>query len=680
MQRGSLLATPNGYQALVSGIDYYLIANANSLAHIALAWFTENDRQDKSSDRWRADIVRIDRSAFETGVEAGLIIAKENDKTFPPWLSWLEGLDPDALEESRVSKKTSYREYASGRYQHIAPLVEKEAEFFAEADIYKAFSAHAKACNPRQHPDRVRLWYCAFQAFGQDLYALSPAFPGVGTWDRKKLADPSKKLGRPNLKNGPNSGYSAIPLAPRIHAAYLKYAEPGKHMTDIHADALSYEFGCKTGRDKNGNVYYFHPENAPFPTSSQFDYHVKQRFGLESIQRQKYGDTRYRSRIAPSKGKFSEATANLLESIEADAYYLKERPTRLLSNEPGLPLSICRIACATSGYIAGIGFSYGGERAEAYRAAMFFAVAPKDLMARMFALDISDDDFPCTGMSPKYISDRGPGHNAVAVMADDDKPAISDLSPSWMGQSKATVESSHPRDVKQEGAPSYIQSDLNMFELARREIQRAGLDNKASNASARLTPEMIAAKTPANPNGIARYLIGRGRVDVVSMRLDRAIRSFLTKVTLELDASGLCLHGLRYDSAAYRASGLDRLPRGRQRLPVLGYLLPMTVRIVWIEHEGRLIEIEGQLPIRDDPRQLHLSLAELEQTSGELKELLKDQRENAAASKVDARNRFMEATGKQWDAGKRIAGRAPARAGRGRSDVPTQFPARKRSQ
>lgn len=678
MQRGSLLTAPNGYQALVSGIDYYLIGNASSIARVALAWFTEDDGQDKSSDRWRADVVRIDRLAFEAGVEASLIVTKENDKAFPPWLSRLEGLDPDALEEFRVSKKKSYREYASGRYKHIATLVEREDEFFAEADIYKAFSAHAKVCIPRQHPARIRFWYCTYQAFGQDLYALSPSFPGVGTWDRQ-MVDPSKKLGRPNLRNGVNSGYSAIPLVQRIHAAYLKYAQPGKAMTNIHADALSYEFGCKTRRDERGNVCYFHPEGAAFPTLSQFDYHVKQGFGPESIQKQKYGDTRYRSRIAPSKGKFSEATANLLESIEADAYYSKERPTRLLSNEPGLPLAICRIACVTSGYIVGIGFSYGGERAEAYRAAMFFAVAPKDLMARMFALDISDDDFPCTGMSPKYISDRGPGHNAVAAMAEDDKPPIRDLAPSWMGQSKATVESSHPRDIEQEGAPSYVQSDLNMFELARREIQRTGLDNQASDASARLTLEMIAAKTPANPNGIARYLINRGRVDAVSMRLDRAIRSFLRKVTFELDASGLWLHGLRYDSVTYRACGLDQLPRGRQRLPISGYLLPMTVRIAWIEHEGRLIEIEGQLPIRDDPRQLHLSLVELEQTSGELKELLKDQRENATGSKVEARNKFTEATGKQWDAGKHVAGRAPARAGSSRSEVPTQFPTRSRS-
>lgn len=679
MQRGSLLTAPTGYGTLISGIDYYLIANSNRLSHVALAWFTEAYRQGKSSDRWRADIVCLDRLAFETGLESGLIATKERDKAFPPWLSRIEGLDPDALEELRASKKKSYREYASDRYRHIATLVENEVGLFTEANLYKALSAHARACKPGQHPDRIRLWYCTYQAFGQDLYALSPAFPGLGTWDRNKVADPGKKLGRPNVKDGPNSGYSAIPLVPRIQAAYLKYAQPGRHMSDIYADALAYEFGCKTIRNTNGNIRYFHPQNAAFPTLSQFTYHIKQGFGLESIQKQKYGDARYRSRIAPSKGKFSEATANLLESIEADAYYSKERPTRLLSSEPGLPLAICRIACVTSGYIAGIGFSYGGERAEAYRAAMFFAVAPKDLMARIYALDINDDDFPCTGMSPKYISDRGAGHNAVAVMADDDKPPIRDLAPSWMGQSKATVESSHPRDVEQDGAPSYVQSDLDMFELARREVQRAALDNQASDASARLTLEMIAAKTAANPNGVARYLISRGRVDAVSMRLDRAIRNFLTKATFDLDPSGLCLHGLRYDSDSYRASGLDQLPRGCQRLAVSGYVLPMTVRIAWIEHEGRLIEVEGQLPIRDDPRQLHLSLTELQQTSGELKELLKEQRENAVAAKLEARNKFMEATGKQWNAGKHVAGRAPARVGGSRSDVPTQLPAKKRS-
>jgi hypothetical protein len=365
-----------------------------------------------------------------------------------------------------------------------------------------------------------------------------------------------------------------------------------------------------------------------------------------------------------------------------DVYYLKERPKQLLCDQPGLPLAVCRAACQTTGYVTGVGFSYGAEREEAYKAAQFFSAAPKDLLSRMYGVEISDEDFPCTGVARKIITDRGPGHNISGKMLEGDQPPIRGMAPSWAGQSKSTVESSHPRDVLVEGAPSFVQSDLTPFELAKREILRAASENRTSDAAKRLTPEMIMAGTPANPNGMVNFLSARGRVDAKSMPLDRAIRNFLKKVEFDHDVEGLHLYEVLYGSDEFRNCDLAKRPRGKQRLQIEGYVLPLCVRVAWVEWKGKLIEVGALLPIRDDPHQLNISLAELKQVEAKRNQLNKEQREHASAAKLDARNRFTEATGKHWGAGERKSGRPPAKGARGISvaEVPTQAAPRRKAQ
>ena len=671
MNLGAIITAPNGYHALVRGINYYLMANPAPISMVVLAWFTSNDCELKTSERWRADWIRLDRAEFESGVDAGLITAQNNDHAYPPWLPQLEGLDPDALEELRVSKKQSYRDYATHRYQQIACLVDRSDEFFAADNIDVELARHAATCKRRQRVARLRLWLCAYFAFGQDLYALSPAFRGNGTWDRTKLVDPSKKLGRPNHRNGTNSGYSAVPLAPLIVASYLRHAKLGKSLGAIYADAMVIDFRCK--RTPSGDDYY-QPDGKPFPTFNQFSYHATKQLGLANIQRQKYGDARYRNKLARNKGKFSEATGNVLETVEADVSYLRERPRKLLSNEPGAPFATCRLVCTTTGYTSGVGFSYGAERAEAYKAALFFAVAPKPLLSRLFGVDITDDDFPCSGMPRKYITDRGPGFRAVAEVHADDTPSIRDMSPSWMGQSKASVESSHPRHPKVDGAPTFTQSAHTVFELAKREIIRAAADNRRKDCIKRLTTEMIAAHVPANPNGMVRYLADRCRVDTVTMPIDRAIRTFLNEVWFTLDAGGLWLYGLRYTSDEFVSCQLANRPRNKQQIPVSGYVAPMSVRFAWIECEGKLIEVGAELPIRDDPQQLYMSLYDLMELNLERKKLERAQRAARTVADIAARDRFTDATGKHWDDGTLKSGRPPARSKRKNAGdaVPTQ--------
>lgn len=669
MNIGSIVTAPAGYRAMSKNVDYYLVANQACTSTVVLVWFCCDDARATAGERWRADLLRLPRAEFEAGLESGAINVRENDRSYPPWLSELEGLDPSALEELRVSRIKSYRDYASNRYQQIAGLVQRIEDLLAAQSIDAELAHHAATCMPRQRTARVRLWLCAYLTFGQDLYALSPAFRGNGAWDRSKMVDPNKKLGRPNRKNGPESGYSAVPLAGMIEASYLKHAVLGKHFCDIYVDAIVEDFGCKRTPDNRG---FYQPDGKPFPSLNEFDYHVSKRLGRPTVQRQKYGDARYRNKFCRSKGKFSEATGNVMESIEADANYLRELPRQLLSDKPGEPLATCRLNCDTTGYTPGVGFSYRAERRETYEAALFFAVAPNELLSRLYGVEITDNDFPCKGLPRKYITDRGPGNRAVEGMSPEDMPPIRDISPSWMGQSKAPVEASHPRYTKVDGAPTFTQSDHTVFELVKREILRAAADNRAKNCSARLTPEMITARIPANPIGMVRYLADRGRVDAVSMPLDRAVRAFLKQVEFRLDASGLWLEGLRYASDEFNSCELPRLLRGKQQLRIKGYVAPVSVRLAWVECKGRLIEVSAQATIRDDPKQLFLSLPELVELNIARKDLVSEQRATRIAAKVGARDRFTESTGKHWSDGQLKSGRPTARGSRGGDVVPTQ--------
>lgn len=670
MNKGSILIAPAGFRSLVSGTDYYLLGNCKFTQRVTLTFFTQVPGRGGAADRWQAGVITLDRDSFEASLASGLIEHKPSHAALPPWATAYEGVDPNQLESERKSSKRSYQSRVEARFNVIAPLVEREQELLASPNIIKEINAYARSLAPKQNPERVVLWYCTYQVFGQNIWSLMPAFASIGSWSRDQTADTAKKLGRPNLQHGRHSGHSAIPLRERIVQTYLARATLGRSMSSIYSDSMVYDFGCRTTRDSHGNLIIYHPDSKPFPTLNQYRYHAIKSLGLEGVQERKYGQARYRSRLAPSQGKFSEATANLLEAAEADCFNVRELPRQLLTGKPGLPLTVCRFVDVASGSIFGVGLSYGGERAEAYRLAKFFSVAPKTLVGRLFGIEISEDAFPVSGLPPRPITDRGPGSSMSVDEKAEDKPPVRELAPSWSGQSKATVESSHPRDVSLEGAPSYVLSDLNVYEMAKREILRAASDNRTSDASRRLTPEMIAAGTPANPNGIACYLRDRGRVDAIPMSLERAIRAYLSPITFQLDSSGLHLRHLRFDSEAYRATGLDRRPGKNQRISVEGFAMPLTLRYAWIDYKGRLIEVGAMLPLRDDPTQLYVSIYEVDENARMLRELKSEQAWNAAAAAIEARVAFTEATGKEWEGGQRIGRAAPPKAGVSRDDVP----------
>lgn len=663
MHIGTALDVPNGFGSLASGTTYHLLSNRSDATFATLTWFS----QEKNT--WKCSFIRIPKEEFEAAlIEKHLIIAT-TQPTLPPWLDAYQGETFAGLEENRSTSKKSYIDRATSRYEQIAGLIADDSDIHQTEDIDKYINRVAKKSSPAQHPDRLKLWYSAYMCFGKQLIALVPSFRNIGQWLRESSEHASTKMGRPNLSKGKSHGHSAIPLVKDIERAYLKFAKLAEPMAAIHRKALTRIFGCKTRESKDGHEEYFHPENKPFPSYQQFRYWVVKKFGLQQVQKSKLGETRYRTKLAENKGRFSQSVANLYEQVEMDCNYLKELPKKLLSKEPGPSLVVAKIVDVVSSHTLGIGFAYGAEDGDAYRAAMFCAAVPKSEFGRIFGLPISDIDWPSQGLPPSQIADRGAGATVKArekIAA----PAAQGITPSYSGQSKPTVETAHPKTVVLEGQPTFVASKLNAIELARREVMRVVSDNHAKNSSARMTPEMIEAGTPANPNGIFNFLNARGRTDAIPMAVEAAVRNFLKPVSFKLNRDGLWLDCFRFDSDAARKSGLHRRVAKGQTIIISGYAFPMAVRIAWIEVDGKIIEVESLLPIRDDVSQLYIPLSELPEYAAKLRDILAKQRENASAVRAKYEDIHLEETGKQWDSSNRHLGTAPSRSRR-RESMPT---------
>lgn len=649
MHAGIALRSPDGMGCFDSHTTYHLLANRTD--SVLLASFSKHPRE------WRAHIIRVDRDEFEQALIKKDIVPLAQQPTLPPWLKMLEGLNLDGLDDGRVSAKKSYRNWAQDRFEKIHALVSTPDSFF-DGDPTKAIATFA--AKQKQNRHRIQLWFCAYVCFGQSLMALAPPFANVGRWDRSNGSMTKVKFGRKS-KSGAGRGHSAIPLTADIESSYLKYAGLGISMTQIHRKALIHAFGCLTRTDEKGIERYYHPENKPFPSYQQYRYHVVKAFGLPVVRRAKIGDEKYRNRVADNVGRYSENLANLYERTESDCAHVNERPRMLLSNEAGPPLIVAREVDVLSSAVIGIGFAYGSEKSEAYRAAKFCAAVPKSYFCSLFGIDISDDDWPCEGLPPASTTDRGPGASSRVFSTEENTPPIRDLAPSHSGQSKATVESSHPRETQTAGAPSYVVSSLNAFQLARREIYRTLADNHAKDVTSRITPEMLAAAIAPSPVGIFKFMDERGRTSAVPMSVEAAVREFLTPVKFKLNRDGLWLRSLRYDLKKLQSLGLTSLAGRNVTLEVTGYALPLAIRVAWIEVNGRIHEIEALLPIRDDTSQLDMTLSDLSQLDEKMRELRSTQAEHARAIRGKYEVRHQEETGEKWDESTRKGGKAPSR-------------------
>lgn len=586
MTVGSIIAAPCGWRTLAQSENYYLLANQPDLGRVVLVRFID------SEGRITSQVAIESAGSFEAALVGGSLTQAPCPKR-PPWLERFAGIDLDhVVHDSKSSNLVSERERV------VLVAMDKQDEWLRSPSPFRALNRLARECAVNE--SRYRCWVLSYYLFGRKKGLLLPLHFRSGRWDRQAVNPSGPKLGAPSLCGGGAGHRMTATMATKCVQGYEKHKGLGRSRRAIYREALKSSFGCKTQRVQ-GKMTCYHPKGEPFPTKYQFWYAVEKALGKKSIQITRFGAEHVRNRSG-CVGTFVEGTSNLFQEVEADAYFTIEAPTGA-DGQPLPPLAVCRLRDRASGTFTGLGASVGAERLQAYRSAQFAQALPKERYCRLFGFSIEPDEWLGEGLSPKRIKDRGVGS------CEGSGSPLEEMAPAYSGQSKAVIEASHPKNDSVSGGPTHLVSSLGAVQLFVAQIVDTIVRNQTMDVSDRLTPEMKAAGVSGTPNAIFRYLDGRGRNDAVTMDFDDAVRHFLVPVSLKCTSLGIEHYGNRYSSDDLRNSGLlDKAVRGD--IPVDGYLLPLCVRHLWIEHGGKLLELELQLPLSDDPAQSYISLTD----------------------------------------------------------------------
>ncbi|MGC5791373.1 hypothetical protein [Herbaspirillum huttiense] len=605
-----------------------------------------------------ANLIMLPKGAFEEAAAVGSITPNEKQSPLPPWLQALSGLDLSQLDSNREGAAKLHKDRVTTRFNFIKDAISNIDEILSAKRPQAAIASYARLCRPKQNSSRFRLWLLTFICFGRDEWSLLPPFHRSGKWKRENF--PDKKFGAPSLAYGTGYGHGrSAEMTMTCIDSYQRHAKLGKTMSRIYSEAMSSEFKCQVSKLPSGQKIFLQPHGNPFPTYRQFTYIIHKEIGRENVQKALYGHARYRVKIARSKGRYSEEIANLMERVEVDAYYVSEVPKSYVEGKPSGSLCVVTARDVLTGYIVGIGFCLGKEKSVAYRMMLFCMAVPKEYFLGLWGIRYKEGDWISIGLPGHITADRGPGSRQKLVEDAENQFPIRGMTPSWSGQSKATIESSHPRELKKEGAPTYIQSALTPVELAKREIITAIRFNHTSFVEDRIDPDGELANVIPTPAGLWEYYDSRYRNDARPTGIENAIRTFLTPQEFTLRSDGVYLGSRRFTpSESEKMEYLQSiLPSTDARITVNGYIMDLCLRHVWIEVQGRLIMLDAKLRIRGDEESLWMSLFDLNQWEESRRIARSAFRVHQHANQAEYQQRFEESTGKKWDAGQRKHGR-----------------------
>lgn len=649
MITGARLIAPEGYLSLSQGTTYYFLVNDSVHNRARLIEFGNQGREITAS------LVTLTSFEFEEGLESGLIEEAESQEKYPPWLEPIQGVEVSHLENRRISVKETYDQKVNRRFLGIADLVMRLPDILASDNPDAIINAHAKAQTPQQNAARLRLWFYTYITFGQNKWALMPPLHRIGGWNRDAVGR-TRKLGRPSPK-GKRAGYRCDPeMRAKIASGYVKYRSAYKTDETLYRNILTNEFGCIV--IKKGKTFEFcHPHGHPFPSIPQVRYWVHQLFSERTRSIGVRGKHKTRALLA-DVGSFAERLFNVNQSVEFDGYYISEKLTGLTEGSAVDSFCVVRAVCALSGAIVGIGFSEGKENMAAYRMCLFSMAMNKVKFCELFGCEITHEEWPCEGLSGGIVFDRGPGASFEA------QPEIHwlgtfEVTPTFSGQSKASIESSHPRDKKILDQPSYVQSKLNFVQMARREIFQVLEDNRTSSGHGRMEERMYAAGVQPTPLGIWNYWSYRGRNSSIGMQFEAAVKNFLLELSGTIRQDAVYFYGRKYRSADLIATGVfDRVAKAGV-IPSRIYVLTMCVRHIWIEVAGVLYELDMVRTLRTVDGDIDISLRDLQEIDRLRRESLALHSEARPAAKQYFRDMYKQQTGEDGEQGERKVGRAP---------------------
>ena len=658
MMTGSRIVAPEGFHCLSKGIIYHFLNSNGNLNLVRLVMFSDDGKE------LNADLITLTRIEFEEALENGWVLEDGSGDKFPPWLAPIEGVSVTQLEDRRHSVKETYDQKVNRRFTAISDLVARREEILASDNPNSLINAHAKEQRPQQNAARLRLWFYTYITFGHNKWALMPPLHRIGGWNREDLA-PARKLGRPS-RRGKKSGYPCDAIMKgMILSGFLKFKSLDKTMDDIYREVVTYEFGCDAFI-KRGDVGFRHPEGKAFPSPHQFKYWIKKLISPKELKLALKGQHKTRA-ISGSEGSFAEKVINVNQRVEFDGYYISEKLTGLTEGSAVDSFCVVRAVCGLSGAVLGVGFSEGKENMDAYRMALFCMAIGKVKFCELFGIEIEPGQWPSEGLSGGIVFDRGPGAGYTS------EPDITwlkalELTPVYSGQSKATVESSHPRDKKPMGQPTHFQSKLNFVLMARREIWQAISDNHTSDADDRMDEEMYVAGIKPTPHSIYNFWSSRGRDSSIGMQFDTAVRTFLKSCPASIRRDAIYLYGRKYRSPALVATGIFDMVAKDGVIETSAFVLTMCVRHIWIEVRGVIYELDSMRSARTSAGNVDISLRDLQEIDQLRRDGAAALRDERPAAHQYFRDQFKRDTGEDWDAGERKLG-SPAKGGASQRDA-----------
>jgi hypothetical protein len=666
---GTPIVAPKGFKNLAAGVTYYFLRSSPEAEQVSLVNFVVRPSKKvvyataKIPKRTVAQLplpvlTRLSRSDWENAIWAGKVIPGER-RSMPPWLEGLNGLDLVAMDAARKDVAKSHQDRVDERLFRIHALVIDAENILDSDEPERTINRHARLQTPPQNETRLRLSFFVYLAFGRNRNALHYPTHQIGHWDR--LSDEhaiDAKRGAPG-RNGAEHGYNAsTAMVKKIMSSYVRHAGVGVTDEQIYVDALKGDFGCKTRWVTKGHertLEWYHPRGEPFPKKGAYFYYVNKHFRPHLVQAARLGKNRARSKIKPFRGTFTESAWNLLQRVESDAYFVFDLPKGYIEGSDLPPLVVVTCRDTASGKIVGVGFSQGRETGAAYRMANFCMAIGLEAFALLLGLRIKDSS---QGLSPHGITDRGPGATATAISRNPDmRPVIREGTPSHTGQAKAIVETSNPKTLSDDEAPSFRRSGMTVVELARRELGRIVAFNETTNVANRVDPELEHKVPRLSPNGIWEALDSVGRNDAVLVTFEDAVRAHLELVPATLTRGGLMVAGRKYFSKAEAFQEALGSVAEKQDVDVKVYVLTCCIRHVWFEWNHRLIQLDVRYPIAVSQLVKDMSLEEAVEYNSHMAARISSHEEHRRAARAHFEENFEEQTGMSLNSGTRARGR-----------------------
>lgn len=668
---GCQIEAPDGFGAIRKNVRYYF-AGRNSARGALLIYFYRG-----KGKNWRVGFVHMATDVFEHALQSSPADLKPCSKQYslPPDLTEIEGMTfsefPPQPNKKKGAPNTEEGKVHNGpkhtaetRLMSIFPLLDCEDEILSADDPLRQIGKIAKKESMTQHLHRLQYWFFIYVLHGRNLWALRPATHRNGTWSRTSDIHAKKKFGRKSA-HGSKHGWPSHLMKEAAIKGYLKYCDQGRSMQSIYTTCLSEVFDCITEEDELGRIWYVQRENTPYPTYHQFRHQIVKKYGLDEVQKALYGEARMRRVARVNDGNFTEQIGNWMEYIEVDAYRVDARAISYLSDSAASSLIVARAICRGTSHRLGIGFSVAGESQEAYKSMMFSMAVSKEVVARLYGIPENTLKWESEGVPRAMLSDRGPAGMPSLLDELEDKLAIKSITPSYSGQSKPVIETSNPRSTDIEGEPTYEQSDLTLAEMMKAEILRTAAENHQTNIIEKLPPAALIdfrkLGYPATPHFFKKYLVERGRTSAQAMDFGAAVRAFWTREEVSLTPDGVMFKTITYSSRDFRESGMHLRLIKSGLTKVYGYHLSLVKTFIYIDVDGKLIELEACRKFKFDLEEINLPISALNDLEEAKKFINSMTRETGQAARSEYARNLKMLTGKTILDGERRSARGKSK-------------------